>query len=383
MSGNASEPNALYRHIVLEGTAYECGQTLGRHIRSQAGPEYGMYTRLQPWQRNLSPAEIAHFVEVNDRYFPGVTDEMRGLADGLGIELGQLASSLYWYRQQGRCSHLAALPSVTASGHVLAARSYEWSTEDALCLITTRVKGRFAHIGFSIFGCGRFDGLNEKGLCVTMSCGAPGKNYPGRPPDADGFMFWAAIRAVLDRCSCTDDAVELMMSLPSCSYDNIILSDRQGAAALLENAHGVRAVKRIGADSSGQVLYSTNHYVLPGMAEYGEAPMWMSLARSNRIGQFIEAEAPSITMESLKSLLSTPVPGGLCSHHYSDWFGTLWSMVFDVTDGKVDVCFGSPMANGWHTFGLSDPAGIACYPALLPDEPCADPKFFSKVTGQT
>jgi hypothetical protein len=46
-------------------------------------------------------------------------------------------------------------------------------------------------------------------------------------------------------------------------------------------------------------------------------------------------------------------------------------MVFDVTEGTVEICFGAPDSarNAWRTFGLGDPAGQTTHPAHLPDAP--------------
>jgi len=54
------------------------------------------------------------------------------------------------------------LPGLTASGHVLLGRSYAFDdTMDDLQLCTTRVAGKYAHVGFSLLLLGRLDGLNE------------------------------------------------------------------------------------------------------------------------------------------------------------------------------------------------------------------------------
>lgn len=366
------EPNATFRHIVLEGTAYACGLALGEHIKAHSAAERAMYTELKPDQADLTPDALQALMDLNDSHCPGINDEIKGMADGLGVPLPRLAANLVWHSPMGCCSHIAVLPGASVDGRILAARSYEWSTEDALTLITTRVHGKYAHIGFSIMGCGRFDGINEKGLCITMSAGAPGKQ-----PMNGGYLFWAAIRAALDCCATVDEAVAHISAMPSCFYDNLIVTDRLGNAALIEDACGHRAVRRIGPGSADQFIYSTNHFTLPGMAALGNPPMWMSVARYQRIEQEFR-QRPKASKESLRALLSAPVPEGLACHYYSDWFGTLWSMVFDVAAGEVEVCFGSPMANGWHTFGLGDPVGVTEYPAALPNEVCTDPKFFSR-----
>ncbi len=361
-----------YRHAVLEGTSYECGRQLGEQIREGAPWEHAMYAELRDGQKDIPDEKLAALLSDNDRYCPGINDELRGLADGMGIPLKRLASTILWKHETGGCSHIVALPAATIDGHVLAARSYEWSLDDALRLVTTRVTGHYAHIGFSIMGAGRFDGLNEKGLCVTMSAGAPGLQ-----PDASGFMFWVGMRAALDRCATVEEALPVLTAPPSCTCDIIIVSDRGGNAALIENDCGHRAVKRVGPGSSERWLYATNHYTLPGMAGHGNKPMWMSTARSLKISEVL-ATTPAISIDTLRGLLSAPVPEGLCCHYYNEWFGTLWSMLFDVTEGAVEVCFGSPAANAWHKFGLDDPQGLREYTVSLPIEKCTDPKFFAR-----
>jgi hypothetical protein len=41
-------------------------------------------------------------------------------------------------------------------------------------------------------------------------------------------------------------------------------------------------------------------------------------------------------------------------------------MIFDVTQGGVDVCFGAPTHNEYRLFGLVDPVGVTAYPTVIP-----------------
>jgi hypothetical protein len=40
-------------------------------------------------------------------------------------------------------------------------------------------------------------------------------------------------------------------------------------------------------------------------------------------------------------------------------------MVFDVTDGIVYICFGTPEVNKWHSFRVSDDVGPESYPVIM------------------
>ncbi|MFX0207248.1 MAG: hypothetical protein ACFFDT_14765, partial [Candidatus Hodarchaeota archaeon] len=51
-------------------------------------------------------------------------------------------------------------------------------------------------------------------------------------------------------------------------------------------------------------------------------------------------------------LFSTQEPEGLTYNYYKDGFGTVWSMIFDVKEKQIDVCFGPPTHNKWYHLTL-------------------------------
>ena len=93
-----------------------------------------------------------------------------------------------------------------------------------------------------------------------------------------------------------------------------------------------------------------------------------STARYQVMQSQLASQQPHIRMETLRSILATPYPQGVCCHYYNQGMGTLWSVLFDPMKLQMEVCFGSPHANTWHTFSLDDAPGIQTYTAELPDE---------------
>ncbi|MCB2357191.1 hypothetical protein [Clostridium estertheticum] len=73
--------------------------------------------------------------------------------------------------------------------------------------------------------------------------------------------------------------------------------------------------------------------------------------RNDVIVKTFEAKK-KLSCNDLKGLLSTSYPQGLCCHYYEEFFGTLRSMIFDVTDGTIEMTFGSPQSNEWRTFTI-------------------------------
>jgi predicted choloylglycine hydrolase len=365
------ENNELaFRHVVLEGSAYEVGRAQGDMIKLTPGYA-GFLTSRPQGKEHITPQQIHSALQLFDRYCPGLNEEIQGFADSLGVPVEQVAYYAITYNSKGSCGHMAVLPEATDSGHLYVGRSYEWSLEDEMRLCTTRVKGHAAHIGFSIFQFGRFDGINEHGLCATMSAGVPMSM-----PQEEGCLFWAVIRTILDRCKNIEEGLEVVRCIPMNFNWNLILADKSGNAALVEIACNKHEVYRIRAYSDKKFVLATNHYTQPGMIPFDAGRMWQSVARYKAMESRLNAAVPAVSKETIRGILTDKVPEGICCHYYADGLGTLWSMIFDVTAGQVDVCFGSPQANRWHSFGLKDPAGAAEYKAVFPMEQVADPAAF-------
>ncbi len=373
MNDRLTVHNVTYAHSVLEGTAYEVGKLQGENLgRNPEAAKF--FTSPLPERGPMTPQESEAALKFFAIHFPGLNEEIHGFADALGARPEQVVYYAFTYQAGGHCSHFAVLPSLSVDGHVRVGRSYEFNhTQTDMRLVTTRVQGYAAHTGFSEVLFGRDDGLNEHGLCVTMSAGAP-----MAPTEPGGCMFWALVRTVLDRCATVDEAIDLVQSIPISFNLNLILADRSGQAALMEIACSHRAVKRIGAGTPEQMIIATNHYNQPEMKPYDLGRMWNSMLRYRAVQTRLEAMGSQVTPQGMRAILSDLIPQGVCCHHYTDYLGTLWSEVIDVTGGTLEVCFGAPTHNPWHTFDLHSPAGLTEYPVQLPDRQ-ADPSFWRRL----
>jgi predicted choloylglycine hydrolase len=366
--------DVVFTHSVLEGSAYEVGRQQGEELTRRSPEAARFFVSPPPGRGPLSPKEIDSALGFFQKHCPGLEEEIRGFAEALGAAPEQVIFYAFSYQGDGRCSHFAVLPAVSADGHLRVGRSYEYFQEHSdLRLVTTRIAGRPAHIGFSEILFGRDDGLNEHGLCVTMSAGAP-----MAPTEPGGCTFWPVLRTVLDRCASVEEAIELVNSIPISFNLNMLLADRSGQAARLEIASSHRAVKRIGPGTPEQFIIATNQYLLPEMKPYDLGRMANSLVRYRTVQSRLEAAAPKIGLEVIRGILSDIYPHGVCCHHYADFLGTLWSEVFDLTALKAEVCFGAPTHNPWHSFDLRSPTATTGYPVRLPDEP-SDPALFRKL----
>lgn len=363
MDNNINQQTVLYKHITVEGTSYEVGKILGQLIIAKADSFRNIATNFHEKGKDVR-IHIEKAIEYFDRYCPGINDEIKGVADTLGASVEQIIYYINTYKSKGGCSQMAVLPGITTNGHVYAARNYDYRPEESdLCLTTTKVKGKASHIGFSELIFGRDDGINEHGLFISMSNAAPGITS-----DSIGVDFWAVIRSVLDNCKNVEEAIEQILSMPTSCYTNFIVADRNSQAALIEVAGCDKRIHKINNKNSKKYLCATNHFISDEMLYHDNSRYWDSVARYTAMELGINEAIPRVSKGVLKGVLTDLMPFGTCCHYYTGGLGTLWSVIYDVTDINMEVCFGSPRANHWYTFDLNCLTNREDYYAVLPND---------------
>jgi predicted choloylglycine hydrolase len=338
--------------LELAGSNYEIGAAMGQSVAA-IQPLKALHTA---GFKGFEERETKEAVELFNRWCPGLNDELRGFADALQVPLERILYVGMTYLRPN-CSQIALLPSMTASGGVLVARSYEFSHEaEDFTLVRTSVAGRYTHLGTSVLGLGRDEGLNDRGLSVTMSsCGFPvGAPDSMRRPKAAGLQFWAVIRALLENCADVEDALRFMDGMPIAYNLNLMLADRKGEIALVETLDGRRSVLKIQDGGGRRYLCATNHPLLPELIRYEPAAMRHSLVRYDWIRRTLDG-AGAVSKEALKEMLLSKYPDGLCCHFYNEYLGTTKSMVIDPVGGEIELCWGGRRENGWGTYSVREP----------------------------
>jgi predicted choloylglycine hydrolase len=367
-----SDPKAvLFRHATFQGTSYEIGRKQAELIQNHYPGEIDFLFNGNQFIRPLSPEKVKAAMGVFDQYCPCLNEEIRGFADYFHKSPEEVIYYSFSNVAKGQCSQFAVLPQRTADGKAYAGRSYEWDAGDNKRLLTVKADGLYAHMGFSLLLFGRYDGMNEKGLYVTMTNGVPLVWS-----EEEGLRFWAVIRILLDQCASVDEAVEMVKRLPVSSFVCLAVTDRNHQAALIEIANNVKTIKRISPSTDPGFFCSANHYTLPEMQVHVRNRMQHSVDRTQAMMKALESGP--VDKAALMKLLSSKMPEGMACHFYNEGLGTLWSVLYDVDEGKADICFGSPLVNPWHSFDLNTPEGIKTYQALLPDEE-ASPSNWARV----
>lgn len=337
-----------------EGTSYEVGEQIASFVLSQPSL---LQTVLLP-KGTYPQDKLLEIQALLDLHCPGINEEIKGFSDTLSITPEQVLFYAMTYLERG-CSLMALLPCKTNENHTLMARNYDFNDSmEEMCFAYTNINGKHKYIASTLNLFGRCDGMNEHGLAVCKaSIGLPVGNFEGgQKAGTTGFSFWVVVRSILENCKTVRQAIDWTMAAPIGYNINLLLANSD-EIALVESINGNKSFrmlreKEVTAENPETFLSATNHVVLPELKKYELMKIENSSIRNKRIHETLSAQH-KVSKASLKKLLSTSYPEGLCCHYYPEFFGTLRSMIFDCENKTVEVAFGSPQANRWHTFPVA------------------------------
>lgn len=336
-----------FTSIILQGSSYEVGQRQAKLIEKTPG-----WVRfVKSGGSKFNREEFKRAQDFFEKACPGLNEELQGMADYFNVPVKTMSFYYHSYLRP-RCSTFNVLPNKSNDGHVYVCRNYDFNfkIEDyRLCF--TKITGKYAHVGFSNMLFGRNEGLNEYGLCVTMSSTTIGVGATKwlRPPAIVGAQYWLVVRGILENCKRVEDAIDYVNHIEIAFNINLLLTDKEGNACLVETFDGHKAIKKIGKKG---FLGSTNHALIAEIKKHVGKSMKHSVIRYKAIENLFKTK-DTFSLEDLKTFCSTKYPNGPTVLFYRKFLGTVYSIIYDLTDGKMFVCFGSPTINSWREININ------------------------------
>jgi hypothetical protein len=249
-------------------------------------------------------------------------------------------------RQMAMPEACTCFAGLSAEGDRVFGRNFDWYEHPALLLFTDPPNGYASvsmvdiyYLGYDAEGPSRigraslllapylpFDGMNEAGLAVGMMAvpHAQGSNDPQKP----SIESLRAIRVMLDRASSTEQAISLLREYnvvfagPPLHY---LISDASGRSAVVELIDG-----QVHVITDGEPWRVATNFLLTEVEPEGaDSPC----GRYNRAYETLEAAGGSLSPgEAMALLQRVSAPG------------TLWSAVYGMTTGDVELVMGRDYA---------------------------------------
>ncbi|KIV56391.1 hypothetical protein AM501_31175 [Aneurinibacillus migulanus] len=157
------------------------------------------------------------------------------------------------------------------------------------------------------------------------------------------------VRAILEACKNIEEAVYAVKNMPVGTNMNLLLADANGEAALVGTYDGIKAVKKAEQD----YLIATNHGLFPEIESLEPGKLDQSQLRYNVLENKFSVNGKRSVYE-IKEILLTEFPEGVAIHNYKENFGTVHSVLFNLTDCQLEFSFGSPLQNKLYKINVGD-----------------------------
>lgn len=265
-------------------------------------------------------------------WYPEIIDEIKGFANGINDKpekLGAFLLSLGVFNSTGQCSVFA----FKNKDSVVIGRNYDMLfdfkkfTESSLIA----PKNKFSYISQSDVFIGRSDGINEKGLFVAMS-------FVNGTEIQPGIAFHFVIRKILENCSTTPQAINLIQETKVSSANNFLIADNTGETAVVESAPQKSNVRR--ANEGENYIYITNQFHTKEMIAYDRGGIEWSKSQERYNG--LKKNLNSVKKMDLKKAKEILSDECVCLDLKKEKFGTIWSVVANLSELKIERAEAKP-----------------------------------------
>jgi isopenicillin-N N-acyltransferase like protein len=384
--------------IRVEGTYYERGRQYGAQARAQVHLSVQAYQRVfayyAGWDWPAVRRAAAAFEAPIAAFRPAYLDEMRGIADGAGLDVADVLAinvrTEVMYAAKARqaplaarvrelpaeCSAFAVVPAPRAGGGqaaTLLGQNWDWLLHSAQTLIVLEARpddgpafvtvveaGLLAKAGLNAAGLG----LVTNALVTDADTGAP------------GLPYHVLLRAILD-CATVTEALEVLQAGMRSSSANYLIAHASGAALDVEAAPGDFTRLYPQFPDHGLLLH-TNHFLSPRLHPV-DVSLWAMPSSAVRLQRLRAGAAGSATLDHFRALLAdhADYPHSICRHpdphdHPLEQGATIASVLMDLTARRLWLAPGNPCQAPYSEVDLSC-AGPATWTGSRASSPAHSP----------
>ncbi len=338
------------------GTPYEIGVDVGRAVpdvlHAAAASTRADIARVTD-PRVM--ATVHEYLEATTTAVPELIDELRGMADGSGVSLTELfvmnaAAELHQATGffEESCTVVGITQAGTKDGNVLLAHNEDatagWG--DYTYVVRAEPKDGPSFVAFTYAGLLLHQGVNSAGI---GSAGNALYAKDARP----GIPKLLAYRRILNQTT-IESAIRVATSSQRAFGNNHLIANDHGDIYDIEVTGSRWAMLHAG----NRFLAHGNHLVSPEMAELdADEDLLNSRLRQKRVERLVNSNWGAIDFQKLTEIMSdhSNYPGAVCKHHAPESdleYGTIGSVVIDVTNRVLRACSGNPCRGDWREVRL-------------------------------
>ena len=376
-----------FPHVRVEGSPLERGRQYGTQARDRVRRSIDAYRAVfeyyTGWDWPTVRAEAARYEPAIAAFRPAYLDEMRGVAEGAGVEAGDVlainvrtevmfaAKARQAERGASECSAFAVVPTPPAEGPTLIGQNWDWLPHSFDTVVVLEAKQDQGPDFVTVVEAGLLAkaGMNSSGLGLVTNALVTDHDV-GEP----GIPYHVLLRSVLD-CETQSDALIALQEGTRASSANYLIAHRDGIAMDVEAAPGDFARLHLVFPGQDGVLLHTNHFLSPGF-DLKDVSVWVmpdSPIRLHRLRSRLAATSGAPSLDTFRELLADHAnyPSGVCCHpdarwHEFDQGATVASVLMDLDARTMWVADGPPCSVPYRELDyrdfLSKPSSVGLQP---------------------
>ena len=334
----------------LKGSPREIGRQHGEQVPHLIKDNLRFYMNL--WQhmggvsREKILIDVEPFVPFIEEFDPEIVEEMRGVAEGAGLEFREIAAlnarteltfsclpNALKESSAGGCTSFGLMPEVTENGHVIIGQNWDWRAEAVQTSVILQIEQRekpdiVMHAEAGTVG---HRGINSAGMGVCI-------NYIRSEMDGfrPGVPFLIKLRGIL-HSSRMSLALKSVMTHVGPNSMNMVIGHQGGEIIDVENLPN----DLLFVYPQDGILTHANHFESPMLRvrDTGKSTLPDTIYRSRRLRRLLEARRGNLNVETIREALCDhfSYPDSICRHpdeQYEkiDQWMTLASIILDLTE---------------------------------------------------
>lgn len=349
-----------FKEITIQGAPYERGLAYGQQCREEIGVSIRVYGSLFKELKGLSwedARKLSEFYLAKTQDFdPSYVEEMRGIAEGAGVDLLDIAAlnarteiMFAQLKDAQECTTLSLMPPATEGGRVIAAQNWDFyrGLRDSLVIVHIHQENKPNFVMVSEAGMIGGIGMNDQGIGILL-------NALTAEVSCQGIPLRTRMRAMLDSKTLAE-AYSKGSHKPT-SVGHLVATHKDGVAIAFEmDSDTLETI--IPEDG---VWLHTNHYIGPKMYQaHGANPRGSTYIRLQRIKALVKEAHGKITNETVMGMLQDHAgyPYALCTHEnptdsVTTQYVTNFAIIMDLTEGCFYLAPGNPCESKFEKYHI-------------------------------
>lgn len=361
---------AVYPHIRVSGAPRARGRSYGEQASGRLHRSVELYRDVfdhyAGWDWKRVTKHALRFVQPIRAAHPTYLDEMEGIAEGAGVEFADILAinvrtevmfSAVVRQAAVECTAFAALPEVTADGHMLIGQNWDWKPHTVDSVVVLEVERDDGPDFVTVVEAGLLakSGMNAAGIGVVTNALISDRDH-GDP----ALPYHVILRAILDAEN-LPEALDAISRHPRSSAANYLIAHRDGIAVDVEAAPGDFGQVWLDFPTAGLSCHA-NHFICDTQG-VKDVTRWIgpdSPFRQERMQRLLESERGQISFDVIEDALRdhSTHPLGICKHgnpkqHEYERSVTVVSVVYDLTASQMRIADGRPCECEFRTLDYS------------------------------